>query len=287
MQGSTGAASNEVLEFVGIPTLSAIHGGAGRARRDRRHRHAGHAHGRDQGRDRRREGDCARRARRLGRHRRDHRRRLHRLPAVRTSASASSASRPRTPSTRSATTSTSSPGTSTAISSPCAGSWPRSSTPTATQSVHELSRDDLVALTPEAAEITRLPYAPEYASNTLAKVAAGRERARVHEPAGAGRLRPRSGHLAGRAAGIREADDAGDTNFVPAPCQVACPIGTDAPSYLAYIWEGKIEEAFEAITATNPVLVRLRPRLRRALRAGLPPRRSPTGRSPSATSSAT
>ena len=25
-----------------------------------------------------------------------------------------------------------------------------------------LSRDDLVALTPEAAEITRLPYAPEY-----------------------------------------------------------------------------------------------------------------------------
>ena len=29
-------------------------------------------------------------------------------------------------------------------------------------SVYELSRDDLVALTPEAAEITRLPYAPEY-----------------------------------------------------------------------------------------------------------------------------
>ena len=26
------------------------------------------------------------------------------------------------------------------------------------RSVHELSRDDLVALTPEAAEITRLPY---------------------------------------------------------------------------------------------------------------------------------
>jgi glutamate synthase domain-containing protein 2 len=28
--------------------------------------------------------------------------------------------------------------------------------------VHDLSRDDLVALTPEAARITRLPYAPEY-----------------------------------------------------------------------------------------------------------------------------
>lgn len=33
---------------------------------------------------------------------------------------------------------------------------------------------------------------------------------------------------------------------------MACPIGTDAPSYIAYIWEGKTEEAFEAITATNP-----------------------------------
>jgi NADPH-dependent glutamate synthase beta subunit-like oxidoreductase len=48
------------------------------------------------------------------------------------------------------------------------------------------------------------------------------------------------------------ADDVNDTHFVPAPCQVACPIGTDAPSYIAYIWEGKIPEAFEAITATNP-----------------------------------
>ncbi len=48
------------------------------------------------------------------------------------------------------------------------------------------------------------------------------------------------------------ADDVPDAHFVPAPCQVACPIGTDAPSYLAYIWEDKIEEAFEAITATNP-----------------------------------
>jgi NADPH-dependent glutamate synthase beta subunit-like oxidoreductase len=48
-------------------------------------------------------------------------------------------------------------------------------------------------------------------------------------------------------------DDTGDVNFVPAPCQVACPIGTDAPSYLAYIWEGNLEAALEAITATNPL----------------------------------
>ncbi len=47
-------------------------------------------------------------------------------------------------------------------------------------------------------------------------------------------------------------DDTGDLHYVPAPCQVACPVGTDAPSYIAYIWEGKFAEAFEAITATNP-----------------------------------
>ncbi|MDP6109652.1 MAG: FAD-dependent oxidoreductase, partial [Rhodospirillales bacterium] len=47
-------------------------------------------------------------------------------------------------------------------------------------------------------------------------------------------------------------DDVGEPNFVPAPCQVACPVGTDAPSYIAYIWENKIEQAFEAITASNP-----------------------------------
>ena len=47
-------------------------------------------------------------------------------------------------------------------------------------------------------------------------------------------------------------DDTGDHHFVPAPCQVACPVGTDAPSYIAYIWEKKPQEAFEAITATNP-----------------------------------
>ena len=47
-------------------------------------------------------------------------------------------------------------------------------------------------------------------------------------------------------------DDTDDLHFAPAPCQIACPIGTDAPSYIGLIWEGKHEEAFEAITATNP-----------------------------------
>jgi NADPH-dependent glutamate synthase beta subunit-like oxidoreductase len=44
----------------------------------------------------------------------------------------------------------------------------------------------------------------------------------------------------------------GDKHFVPAPCQIACPVGTDAPSYIGYIWNGQFDEAFEAITATNP-----------------------------------
>ena len=48
------------------------------------------------------------------------------------------------------------------------------------------------------------------------------------------------------------ADDSFDDHFVPAPCQAACPVGTDAPSYIGYIWEGNFEEAYEAITATNP-----------------------------------
>jgi len=47
-------------------------------------------------------------------------------------------------------------------------------------------------------------------------------------------------------------DDTQDPHFVPAPCQVACPVGTDAPSYIGFIWEEKFAEAFEAITATNP-----------------------------------
>ena len=47
-------------------------------------------------------------------------------------------------------------------------------------------------------------------------------------------------------------DDTSDLHYVPAPCQVACPVGTDAPSYIGYIWDQKYAEAFEAITATNP-----------------------------------
>ena len=47
-------------------------------------------------------------------------------------------------------------------------------------------------------------------------------------------------------------DHTRDVHYVPAPCQVACPVGTDAPSYIAHIWDEDYEAAFEAITATNP-----------------------------------
>lgn len=47
-------------------------------------------------------------------------------------------------------------------------------------------------------------------------------------------------------------DDVNDLHYVPAPCQVACPVGTDAPSYIGYVWEGENEKALEAINATNP-----------------------------------
>ncbi len=47
-------------------------------------------------------------------------------------------------------------------------------------------------------------------------------------------------------------DHSSDAHFVPAPCQTACPVGTDAPSYIAYIWEGEYEKAVEAIAETNP-----------------------------------
>ena len=47
-------------------------------------------------------------------------------------------------------------------------------------------------------------------------------------------------------------DHTRDVHYVPAPCQVACPIGTDAPSYIASIWDEDYEGAFEAITSTNP-----------------------------------
>ncbi len=47
-------------------------------------------------------------------------------------------------------------------------------------------------------------------------------------------------------------DDRRDIHYVAAPCQVACPVGTDAPSYIGYIWQGKNAEALQAIMATNP-----------------------------------
>ena len=43
-------------------------------------------------------------------------------------------------------------------------------------------------------------------------------------------------------------DHTRDVHYVPAPCQVACPIGTDAPSYIAHIWD----EDYEAPSRRSP-----------------------------------
>ncbi len=47
-------------------------------------------------------------------------------------------------------------------------------------------------------------------------------------------------------------DDTALAHYVPPPCQVACPIGTDVGSYVGLIWNGDLDGALEAITATNP-----------------------------------
>ncbi len=47
-------------------------------------------------------------------------------------------------------------------------------------------------------------------------------------------------------------DEYHDIQWIPAPCQQECPVGTDVPSYIGLIWEEKYEDALEAITATNP-----------------------------------
>lgn len=40
--------------------------------------------------------------------------------------------------------------------------------------------------------------------------------------------------------------------YTPAPCQQSCPVGTDASSYVALIWEGRYEAAFDVISLPNP-----------------------------------
>ena len=49
------------------------------------------------------------------------------------------------------------------------------------------------------------------------------------------------------------ADQSKLPHYVPPPCQVACPIGTDVASYVGLIWENDKAGALEAIPATNPL----------------------------------
>lgn len=47
-------------------------------------------------------------------------------------------------------------------------------------------------------------------------------------------------------------DEYHDTDYLPAPCQRGCPVGTDIPSYAGLIAQERVEEAFEVIRANNP-----------------------------------
>ena len=47
-------------------------------------------------------------------------------------------------------------------------------------------------------------------------------------------------------------DEYQDPDYTPAPCQKTCPVGTDVPSYVGLIWEGKYEAAFDVISMPNP-----------------------------------
>ena len=103
------------------------------------------------------------------------------------------------------------------------------------------SRDDQVELNPlpKAEEITR-----------ACSTSRARRRRRLFlcgSSDGVFRHQPHPG--ARRAAGVRGPHPR--RPLVPAPCQVACPIGTCA-AYIAHIWDEDYEGAFEAITSTNP-----------------------------------
>lgn len=43
-----------------------------------------------------------------------------------------------------------------------------------------------------------------------------------------------------------------DSDFTPAPCQQGCPLGTDIPSYVGFIAQDRVEDAFEVISEHNP-----------------------------------
>ncbi len=47
-------------------------------------------------------------------------------------------------------------------------------------------------------------------------------------------------------------DEYHDSDYTPSPCQRGCPVGTDIPSYVGLVAQGRFEEAFNVIRANNP-----------------------------------
>ncbi|NQU10016.1 FAD-dependent oxidoreductase, partial [bacterium] len=96
--------------------------------------------------------------------------------------------------------------------------------------IRQVSRKDLVALTPEAAQMLQLPYEPDHRENLRRQLADGEAAATPLEIHG----------------------EYHDPAYTPAPCQEGCPVGTDVPSYLGLIWRGEFTKAFEVLSANNP-----------------------------------
>ena len=65
-------------------------------------------------------------------------------------------------------------------------------------------------------------------------------------------------------------DDTDDAHFVPAPCQIACPVGTDAPSYIAYILGAALRGGVRGDHGDQSIQFDLRAGVRCAVRAGVP-----------------
>jgi glutamate synthase domain-containing protein 2/NADPH-dependent glutamate synthase beta subunit-like oxidoreductase len=107
--------------------------------------------------------------------------------------------------------------------------------------VRQVSRKDLVALTPEAAALTRLPYKPD-SRDRIRRQIEKKTKSRIAYDESLSKTQEAQELY----------DPYPDIQWIPAPCQKGCPVGTDVPSYVGLIWEEKFEEAFEAITANNP-----------------------------------
>ncbi len=105
--------------------------------------------------------------------------------------------------------------------------------------VRQVSRKDLVALTPEAAEMLHLPYEPGYREKLRLQI----DKQETDDAKGSIYVDTGNEWVH---------DEYHDPVYIPTPCQEGCPVGTDIPSYIGLIGRGEYEKAFEVLSANNP-----------------------------------